>query len=239
MLRWFNLQSLTEVKSQLETMHLVFGVPRFFCSREFRDLWLKSEIRQVKSKEQIAACETKEASLTSRSSADVYTSRFDWKLPSQAALLDMHPASKRPLWIEILAAAGQHPAEGDSLSNHNKAVAESWRDFLQLMSWWQFKRYYNRAGASIKCKTRADVVVVVHPVGRLTTAQTDAQWRDACYWTLLAHCNHGDRSSTFNDADHLSTFTDLEMDNLVTLFVTGTREERALRRLAQCPPHVR
>lgn len=28
-LRWFNLQSITEVKSQLETMHLLFGTPRF------------------------------------------------------------------------------------------------------------------------------------------------------------------------------------------------------------------
>jgi hypothetical protein len=31
-IRWFNLQSLTEVKSQLETMHLLFGVPRFFAA---------------------------------------------------------------------------------------------------------------------------------------------------------------------------------------------------------------
>jgi hypothetical protein len=46
--KWFNLQSLTEVKSQLETTHLIHGVPRFFCSREFRDLYLKSEIRQLK-----------------------------------------------------------------------------------------------------------------------------------------------------------------------------------------------
>ena len=40
--KWFNLQSLTEVKSQLETMHLLFGVPRFFCSREFSNVYLKS-----------------------------------------------------------------------------------------------------------------------------------------------------------------------------------------------------
>ena len=31
--KWFNLQSLTEVKSQLETVHLLFGVPRYFCSQ--------------------------------------------------------------------------------------------------------------------------------------------------------------------------------------------------------------
>ncbi len=106
------------------------------------------------------------------------------------------------------------------------------------MSWWQFKRYYNRVGPSIKCKIRADVVVV-HPVGRFTTAQTAAQWRDASYWTLLAHCNHGDGCDTFMDADHLNTFTDTDMDNLVTFFVEATMEERAQKQLAQCPPHVR
>ena len=85
--------------------------------------------------------ETKEASLTSRSSADVYRSRFDWQLPSQAALLAMHSASKRPLWVEILVAAWRQTAAADTLSSHNKAVTSSWPEFLQLVIWWQFKRY--------------------------------------------------------------------------------------------------
>ena len=50
-LRWFNLQSITEVESQLETMHLLFGAPRWLCSREFKDIWLRSEMRKVKSPE--------------------------------------------------------------------------------------------------------------------------------------------------------------------------------------------
>ena len=37
-LRWFNLLSISEVKSQLECMHLIFGVPRFMSTREFRHL---------------------------------------------------------------------------------------------------------------------------------------------------------------------------------------------------------
>ena len=40
MLKWFNVQSITEVKSQEETMHLVFGGPRWLSSRGFTDLWL-------------------------------------------------------------------------------------------------------------------------------------------------------------------------------------------------------
>ena len=52
-LRWFNLQSITEVKSQLECMHLIFGAPRFICSRDFRDLYLKAETRQPKTTEKL------------------------------------------------------------------------------------------------------------------------------------------------------------------------------------------
>ena len=140
MLRWFNLQSLTEVKSQLETMHLIAGVPRYFSSREFKDLWLKSKLRQLKSREEIEKSENKEVSLASRSSADVYICRFEWELPSQFALLDLHPASKRPLWIEILTAAGRTPADIYSLRINQETVQASWQEFLQLMSRWQFKR---------------------------------------------------------------------------------------------------
>ena len=49
-LRWFNLQSISEVKSQLECMHLIFGAPRFMCTREFRDLYLRAETRQPKTR---------------------------------------------------------------------------------------------------------------------------------------------------------------------------------------------
>ncbi len=96
---------------------------------------MKSEIRQVKSKEQIGLCETQDASLTSRSGADVYITRFGWKLPPQTALLDVHPASKRPLWIEIVAAAGNNLAQSASLFDHADAVGQSWPLFLQRMSW--------------------------------------------------------------------------------------------------------
>jgi hypothetical protein len=42
-LRWFNLQSCADVKSQLETMHLCFGLPRF-CPLENSNVW-QSEAR--------------------------------------------------------------------------------------------------------------------------------------------------------------------------------------------------
>ena len=47
-LRCLNLQSISEVKSQLECVHLIFGVPRFMSTREFRHLYLQAETRQPK-----------------------------------------------------------------------------------------------------------------------------------------------------------------------------------------------
>ena len=64
-------------------------------------------------------------------------------------------------------------------------------------------------------------IVVIHPVGRFTQANTDAQWRDACAWILLAHCNHGDVcKSTFRDADELATFSDDAVAKLTQRFAT-------------------
>ena len=66
-LRWFNLQSITEVKSQLETMHLLFKAPRFVCSRDFGDLRLKSEVRLQETVEQIDNSEGQMDPFSSRS----------------------------------------------------------------------------------------------------------------------------------------------------------------------------
>ena len=64
-------------------------------------------------------------------------------------------------------------------------------------------------------------IVVIHPLGRFTQANTDAQWRDACAWILLAHCNHGDVcKSTFRDADELATFSDDAVAKLTQRFAT-------------------
>jgi hypothetical protein len=165
-------------------------------------------------------------------------SQCDWQLPSRNALLDVHVSTRRPLWREILSANGRSVGPDDSLSDHLAAVEASWLYFLQLMPRWQFKRCFNRVGASVKCKTRA-AVVVVHPVGRFAIAQRDAQWRDACYWTLLAHCNRGQQCATFRDAYHLDTLSDQQLDDLVALLVAASPEERSERRIAQCPPRVR
>ncbi len=102
MLRWFNLQSITEVKSQLETMHLLFGVPCYLCTREFKDLWLQSEVRTAKSAEQIRQGGSTVAPLVCRSNTEVYVHRSEWELPSRKALLEEHPLTRQPWWRLIL-----------------------------------------------------------------------------------------------------------------------------------------
>jgi hypothetical protein len=237
-LKWFNLQSITEVKSQLETMHLLFGAPRFLCSREFKDLWLHSEIRMAKSTEQIRATAVSAQPITCRSGAEVYVHRDDWELPSLKALKETHPLTRCAWWREILRTVQQPISDRQSLEERYYDVKEMWPKYLRLMSWWQLKRFFKRAGKTIFCKDRADVVVV-HPAGRFTSAKTDEQWRDASLWTLLAYCNHGNAcEATFRDIEHLKSLPLEALDDLTRKFVLASAEERLEQEMTKCPPHV-
>ena len=93
--KWFDLESLKEVKSESEIVHLLCGVPRYFCSRQFKELWLKSKVRQMKSKAQIVAAESKQVSIAALSSAEVYVLRSTWDVPPLNALVNVHVATKR------------------------------------------------------------------------------------------------------------------------------------------------
>ena len=151
--------------------------------------------------------------------------------------MEKHPLTHRPLWREILAETYATVSDSCSLDEQFDAVVESWPKYLDLLSWWQLKRYYNRAGGSITCKPRADVVVV-HPAGRFTRADTQEQWLDSCVWTLLGFCNHGDGCQTFKDKKHLDDLPAEQVEELMQTFATSTPEERRQRGLVQCPPHI-
>ena len=188
-LRWFNLQSVTEVKSQLETMHLIFKAPRFLSSREFRDLWLRSEVRLAKSREQIQESESKQEPIVTRSAAEKYCARHEWQLPSRGALENKHPLSRLPLWKDILRTVGSPVLDSDILDDKFPVVEAAWPDYLEFLSMWQLRRYFNTPRNTVACKPRADVVVV-HPAPRFTTAKEDSQWLDACNWhiAIMAQC---------------------------------------------------
>ena len=186
-LRWFNLQSISEVKSQLETMHLLFKVPRFICSREFKNVWLRSEVRLAKTADQIEEAGSIKVSLASRSATEAYVARDSWEVPDKGQLQSKHAVTRRPLWQEILRSRGVPFSDGHSLDDHFQSVQSQWASYLKALSLWQFKRYFNRAGSSVRCKPFADIVVM-SPAPRFTTARQPSQWLDACRWMLLAYC---------------------------------------------------
>ena len=50
-------------------------------------------------------------------------------------------------------------------------------------------------------KPKVDVVVV-HLVGRFPEARIEEQWKEACFWTSLSQCNHGEQcAAMFTDAE--------------------------------------
>mgnify|MGYP001393261403 FL=1 len=117
-------------------------------------------------------------------------------------------------------------------------IEDHWQHFLELMSWWELKRYFNRTGNTVSLKPKADVVVV-HPVGRFAQARTNEQWTDACFWTLLAYCNHGEAcAETFRGAEQSRTMGPEYITMIAERFVTASPNERVDSRMAPCPPHV-
>ena len=79
-------------------MHLIFGAPRFICSREFRHLYLKAETRQAKTKEKLLEEGSASAKIVEKSQAEQYVTRHEWEVPSDATLRKHHPLSGQPLW---------------------------------------------------------------------------------------------------------------------------------------------
>ena len=204
-LRFFNLQSIAEVKSQLECMHLIFGAPRFMCSRTFKHLYLKSEVRQPKAKDSLRKEGDVTTSVVEKSVAEHYVTRYLWEVPSEALLQRTIPITDEPLWRFILRSVGAPRSASDTLATSLELVTQHWPTFLEHLSWWEKTRCFNRHGKSVTPKPQPDVVVV-SPVGRFAQAKSDAQWQDACFWSLLAYCNHGETCKTFRDVDHLRSF---------------------------------
>ena len=79
--------------------------------------------------------------------------------------------------------------------------------------------------------------MVVHPTCRFTTARNDSQWRDTCFWTLLAYCNHDPScDETFQDLRHLEDMEPNEIQEFMHKFVMATRDERHTKILTACSP---
>ena len=240
MLKWFNVQSITEVKSQLETMHLVFGAPRWLCSRGFTDMWLRSDMRKIKTPEEISKASASSEDLTTNSEIKKYWERGNWKLPEAEQLLSKHPLTGVHLWRAILSVNFPIIPSSQVLEHRMDDVKSAWPIFVQQLSWWELKRYFMKQRCSLKYKPKADIVIL-HPEPRFTTAMTTERWKESCVFALMAYCNHGPccAATTFADLEALQA---LPLNNLETLmhdFVHLSDSDRKARKMTVCPPHLR
>ena len=240
MLKWFNVQSITEVKSQLETMHLVFGAPRWLCSRGFTDMWLRSDMRKIKTPEEISKASASSDNLVLNSEVEKYWQRGDWNLPSVEHLLAKHPLTGVAFWRDILVVNDRNILSGHTLEQRMEDVEAAWPIFLQRLSWWELKRYFIKQSGSLKYKPKADIVIV-HPEPRFTTAMTSQRWNEACVFALMAYCNHGPccADTTFADLAALQALPSEELEALMLDFVHLPAGDRKAREMTACPPHLK
>ena len=260
MLRWFNLTSMAEVKSQLETMHLCFQLPRSLCSRDFRRLAVKSEYKKLRDIGELHPGLPENETLTLRGPAEVYLARRETLCPEEAHLHEPHPITGQPLWAFIAdRLGGTRPSDWQGhLSQAPGGVQEhvlpDWKRFVMTLSWWEFRRLFNNKFQSLRFKPKADILVV-SPAPRLAKASKDDSWYESCRMALLAYCNHGPPriaarrlgnkgqdlscSPPFGGLADLQGLSHEALEAQLRTFVEATNAERNRRGMCPCPPFLR
>ena len=233
-LKWFNLQSIAEAKSQLETMHLAFELPRCLSTRSFTRLSTRTEMKRVKAIADFAATATLDDSVTLKSPAELYLARHIWKLPEEACLLERHPLTGEQLWHMIYKINGEPVPD----SYQREELAARWSSFKDRLSWWEYTRFFKKYGGSIRLRVYADVVFV-SPYPRFTKAKDDREWFKSTRDALLAYCNHGPFSKTFADVQALDAMPEEELEELMRDFVNMEAHERQERGICNCPPFIK
>ena len=205
-LRFFNLSSVSDVKSQQETMHLCFNVPRYVCSREFRRLALRPMLQKMRRTVAVDDGDVGQQSVVHRSKLQRYADRHALDVPEH--LSDMHPVFQISL-EEFIRRRG-----GDAALNN------AWPVCLRLLSFYELGRLFNFSGASLRFKPKADVVVV-SPKPRLKTYGTEEAWLEEVRMALLAYCNWGVGCNAFQSTAELDAMTDEQVVQLMERFVEG------------------
>ena len=237
-LKWFNLQSTADVKSQLETMHLAFKLPRCLSSRSFRRLAIRTESKRMKTPTEVGSAGNLDASLYGRSHVDVYLSRADLPVPNASHLRERHPVTGQTLSEYIVVVASGKSIVPPVPDSGASEVVSCWVDFLKRLSWWDFTRLFNIRGRSFRFKPCPDVVIV-SPFPRLAKASQNVEWFAGVRNALLAYCNHGPCGPSFVDASDLDRKADHEVEAMLKHFVEASPELRLADGLCQCPPFLR
>jgi hypothetical protein len=166
------LAATQEVKTQGETMHLLFELPRWLSSRtSFKRLSTRSQARKLKTDQEVDA---KDEKILHPSAATMYFNRLaKFKLPSEHALLEVHPARENPLWVDVLThyrtstGLPLQSYEGCSPADFSQDLVPAWEAYLKYCSWWEFALLFSAKGNVLRVKPEADVVIV-SPMPRLS-----------------------------------------------------------------------
>ena len=109
---------------------------------------------------------------------EYYVMRHEWGVPSDSTLQKHHRLTCQPFWKFLLRKVGVPVSDSATFASVRSLLHDRWLDFLELTSWWEFKRYFNRNGNTVVLKPKTDLIVV-HPAGRFAKARTDQQWQEA------------------------------------------------------------
>ena len=82
-------------------------------------------------------------------------------------------------------------------------------------------------------------IIVVRPFPRLAKATVGTDWCLHARNALLAYCNHGPDSQTFNNCNDLDAMPDEDVEELVNRFVTMSEDDRQEAGMCTCPPFLR
>lgn len=240
MLRWFNLTSMAEVKSQLETMHLCFQMPRYLCSREFSRLSVKSDYKKLKDVADVEAGIGRDEKLTHRGQAQVYLDRVHLTCPKDAALdKDKHPVTGQPMRAFIGERAGEELHESLGRQEMNRI----WQRCVLSLSWWEVKRLFRLCDGkygSLRFKCNADIVIV-SPAPRLAKGLKDESWFESCRMALLAYRNHGPGVHGCEEWNlrHLQAWSHEKLEEQLSYFVEADDATRQSAGMCPCPPFLR
>ena len=199
-LRWFNLQSISEVKTPEELRTAVDDQPLAITRKSAMQLYLERHEWVMPTDTALRAPHA----LTCRPLWQEVLRAGGEQIPEGVGLNECREALAQawPRYVGL----------------------------LSMWQMKRFYRRVNLPGgsATVACKPKP-AIVVVHPAVRFSSAQTDEQWKDACRWALLAYCNHGPTcEGTFGDASALEAMTVDEIHGLTLDFDTMGVEERSL-----------
>ena len=227
--KFFNLAAIQDVKSQLETMHLCFQLPRFLCSRSFRRLATRSEVRKIMRGNDVTEQSCAKGSCTFESALEVYISRCQLQAPKAKTMMSKHPVSQLPL-AEHIRRTMHHEVVQDTMV----VAFKLWPEFIQLQSWWEYTKCFTRERNVIELKRNVDVIIV-SPMPRLAKVGATSEYSISCRNALLAFCNFGPTSSTFKTVQELEEMCEETVVDLLAFFVKASPEERSLRGMCVCP----